>query len=153
MKYRMMLLASTVLLIYAMMANAQARPDVNGTWKMNSAKSHFANQGPTAITIKFVQKDSSLLETLTLGGDGGERSLELKYTTDGKEGVNQIGDESAKTTATWEKDALVLEWKGDGRSLRRKIMVSGDGKTITMSVHHSDPGGSEADDTVVLERQ
>jgi len=148
-----MLLAGTVLLICAAMATAQTRPDVNGTWKMNSAKSHFANQGPTAITIKFVQKDSSLLETLTLGGDDGERALELKYTTDGKESVNQIGAESAKTTATWEKDALVLEWKGDGRSLRRKLTVSGDGKTITMSVHHADPGGSEADDTVVLEKQ
>src|SRR5215469_13186960 len=118
MKSRTMLLAGTVLLICTAMATAKTRPDVNGTWKMNSAKSHFANQGPTAITIKFVQKDSSLLETLTLGGDDGERALELKYTTDGKESVNQIGAESAKTTATWEKDALVLEWKGDGRSLR-----------------------------------
>src|SRR5262245_35773389 len=151
MKFRTILLACTVILICAA-ANAQTRPDVSGTWKMNSAKSHFANQALTALTIKFVQKDSSLAETLTLGGDDGERSLDLKYTTDGKEGVNQIGDESARTTAAWEKDVLVIEWKGDGRSLRRRITLSGDGKTITMTVHHSDPGGSESDDTVVLER-
>lgn len=153
MKYRVSLLVSAVVLICGSVATAQTRLDLNGTWKMNPAKSHFADNGPTAITIKFVQKDSNLHETLTLTGDGGEHSLELKYTTDGKEGVNQIGEDNAKTTAGWEGNALVIEWKGDGRSFRRRITLSGDGKTMTMSVHHDEPGGGAAEDTVVLEKQ
>jgi len=153
MKIPTTLLFTFILLSHAAFAGAQARPDVTGTWKMNSSKSHFGGHGPTSITIKFVQKDSTLLESLTLGGDDGEHSLDLKYTTDGKEGVNQIGDEAAKTIAAWEKDALVIEWKGDGRSLRRKITLSADGKTMTIAVHHPDSGGGEVDDTVVLEKQ
>jgi hypothetical protein len=144
---------SLIALMNGPIAGAQTKPDVNGTWKMNSAKSHFANSGPTGITIKFVQKDSSLLETLTLTGDNGERALDLKYTTDGKEGVNRIGEDDAKTTAAWERDALVIEWKAEGRSFRRKITLSGDGKTMTILVHHTEPGGATFDDTVVLEKQ
>jgi len=153
MNNRARLLAITLITAFASVASAQTRPDLSGTWKMNSAKSHFGNNGPTSITIKFVQKDSSLVETLTLGEDQGEHSLELKYTTDGKQGVNQIGDENAKTTAGWEGQALVIEWNGSGRILRRKITLSSDGKTMTMAVHHADPGGQSADDTVVLDKQ
>ena len=153
MKYRAKVVVAAWVLICGAMASAQSRPDINGTWKMNPAKSHFAGSGPTSITIKFVQKDSSLLETLTLGGDDGEHALDLKYTTDGKEGVNQIGGDSAKTVAGWEGNALVIEWKGEDRSFRRKITLSGDGKTMTMAVHHADPGSDPTDDTVVLEKQ
>jgi hypothetical protein len=153
MKYALSLILSALALMYGPIAGAQTKPDLNGTWKMNSAKSHFADKGPTGITIKFVQKDSSLLETLTLTGENGERSLDLKYTTDGKEGVNHIGQDDAKTTAGWEGGALVIEWKADGRSFRRKITLSGDGKTMTIMVHHAEPGGETADDTVVLEKQ
>jgi hypothetical protein len=120
---------------------------------MNLAKSHFAENGPTGITIKFTQKDSSLLETLILSGDGGEQSLDFKYTTDGKEGVNRIGEDAAKTTAVWERDTLVIEWKAESRSLRRHITLSGDGKTMTILVHHAEPDGHTADDTVILEKQ
>jgi hypothetical protein len=120
---------------------------------MNPAKSHFSGNGPTSITIKFVQKDSNLLETLTLSGEAGDRSLDLKYTTDGKEGDAQIGPQSVKTIAAWEKDALVIEWKADGSSFRRRITLSGDGKIMTIAVHHAEPNGETGDDTVVLEKQ
>jgi hypothetical protein len=120
---------------------------------MDAAKSHFADGGPAGITIKFIQKDSSLLETLTMSGEGAERSFDLKYTTDGKEAINQIEGQSAKTTAAWEGSALVIDWKADGRSLHRKITLSGDGKTMTIAVHHVEPNGETRDDTVVLDRQ
>jgi hypothetical protein len=153
MKYGTSLILSAIVVMQGLSASAQRKPDVNGTWKMNAAKSHFGDNGPTGITIKFTQKDSSLLETLTLSGEGGEHSLELKYTTDGKEGVNRIGEDDAKTTAVWERDTLVIEWKAEGRSFRRNITLSGDGKTMTILVHHAEPDGHTSDDSVVLEKQ
>jgi hypothetical protein len=145
--------AVILLLICATIASGQTKADVNGTWKMNAAKSHFSGNGPTSITIKFIQKDSSLVETLTLSGEAGERSFDLKYTTDGKEGENQIGPQALKTSAVWEKDALVIEWKADGSTFRRRITLSGDGKVMTIAVHHGEANGETADDTVVLEKQ
>jgi len=154
MKYRVSLLLSAVMLIFGSIATlAQKRPDVSGTWKMNAAKSQFADNGPKSITIRFSQKDSTLFETLTLMAGDEEKSFDVKYATDGKEGVAQIGEKSATTTVTWDGDALVIEWKGDGQSLRRKITLSGDGKTMTMMVRHAEPNGETANDTVVLEKQ
>ena len=153
MRFRISLVAGALLLISAAIANGQTRPDLNGTWKMNAAKSHFSGNGPTSITIKFIQKDSSLIETLNLSGEAGDRSFDLKYTTDGKEGDNQIGPQQIKTSAAWEKDALVIEWKADGSTFRRRITLSSDGKLMTIAVHHAEPNGEMADDTVVLEKQ
>jgi hypothetical protein len=153
MRFRINLVAGALMLISAAIVNGQTRLDVNGTWKMNPAKSHFTGNGPTSITIKFIQKDSSLIETLNLSGQAGDRSFDLKYTTDGKEGDNQIGPQAVKTSAVWEKDALVIEWRADGSIFRRRITLSGDGKVMTIAVHHAEPNGETADDTVVLEKQ
>ena len=153
MRFRISLVAGALLLMSAAIANGQTRPDLNGTWKMNPAKSHFSGNGPTSISIKFIQKASSLTETLNLSGEAGDRSFDLKYTTDGKEGDNQIGPQQVKTTATWQKDALVIEWKADGNSFRRRITLSGDGKMMTIAVHHAEQSGEASDDTVVLEKQ
>jgi len=147
------LLVVIILMAHAACMGARARPDVTGTWKMNSSKSHFDSFRPTSMTIIFVQRGSSLLETLTVDSDGEEHSAELKYTTDRKESVNQIGDKSAKTIAALEKDALVIEWEGDGGYLRRKITLSEDGMTMTMAWHQSDEISLEFDNTVVLEKQ
>jgi hypothetical protein len=137
----------------AALAAAQSKPDLNGTWKMNPSKSKFGPQGgPGNITVKFDQKESSLTEALTIGDSGGDQTIELKYTTDGKEAAQEIAGTSVKTTARWEGEVLVIEWRGEGRAFHRKITLSADGKTMTMAVHQVRPDG-EVDETVVLEKQ
>jgi hypothetical protein len=84
---------------------------------MNPAKSKFGPQGgPGNITIKFDQKESSLTEALTISDSNGEETVELKYTTDGKETVQEIAGASVKTIAKWEGEALLIEWRGEGQS-------------------------------------
>jgi hypothetical protein len=131
---------------------AQVNDKWTGTWKMIPSKSRFAGDGPSSIVIKLELKDVLLTETLTIGTDNGERSFTAKYTTDGKESTQEVMGSNAQTTAKWEGDTLVIDFKAEGRGFRRKIALSPDGKTMTIAVHHSGDQG-ERDETVVLEKQ
>jgi hypothetical protein len=134
-------------------ATAQTKqPNLTGTWKMNAEKSKFENGGPSSITIKIEHKDANLSETLTLGTDNGERSLDAKYTTDGKVTTQEVMGRTAQTNAKWEGDALIIDWKADDGGFTRKITLSVDGKTMTIVVTQSNHGQSSTD-TVVLEKQ
>src|SRR5215470_716668 len=90
---------------------AQTKPNLTGTWKMNSSKSKFVNNGPSMITIKFDQKDSSFTELLTITEDNGEHKADLKYTAGGEEITTQIEDQSFQITAKWEGETLDIEMK------------------------------------------
>ena len=141
------------LLSVGLFVEAQSKPSVSGTWKMNAAKSKFERGGPKAITIKLDQQESTLRESVTITNDQGEQTLNFTYTLDGKESLQQLEGQQIKATAKWEGESLIIEFKDDrGFNFRRKITVSGDGKTMTIDVKQSDPNGS-ANDTVVLEKQ
>lgn len=136
-------------------ASAQTKqPNLNGTWKMNAEKSKFEQGGPSEITIKFDHKDASLAETLTIATGDGDRALETKYSTDGKETTQEvIGGRQAQTSAKWEGETLIIAWKAEDGGFTRKITLSPDGKTMTMIVMQSDSDGKSSTDTVVLEKQ
>jgi hypothetical protein len=132
---------------------AQSKPNVSGTWKMNAAKSKFERGGPKAITIKLDHQDSTLREVVTITNDQGEQTLNFTYTLDGKESSQQLEGQQIKATAKWEGEFLIIEFKDDrGFNFLRKITVSGDGKTMTIDVKQSDPNGA-SNDTVILEKQ
>ena len=157
-KFGKTILAALALSLFATVAaiNVAAQtkqPNLSGTWKMNTEKSKFENGGPSDITIKFDHKESTLAESLMLVTGGGDRTVEAKYTTDGKESAQDVMGVSAQTTAKWEGEALLIDWKIEGASFSRKISLSADGKTITMIVKQSSPDGQSSTDTVVLEKQ
>jgi hypothetical protein len=132
---------------------AQTKPNFSGTWKMNPQKSQFGpSGGPGAITIKFDQQEGALSEVLMINDGGGDNTIEAKYTLDGKESDIALGSESARALARWEGESLVIDWKGGGLGFRRKFTLSGDGKTMTIAVHHTRTDG-ELDETVVMEKQ
>ena len=148
----LMTLALSVLLS-AHLAGAQSKPNVSGSWKMNAEKSKFERGGPKNISIKFDQQGSTLRESLTLTNDRGEQTLDFTYTLDGKESTQQLEGREIKTTAKWEGESLIIEFKNnEGFNFVRKITVSGDGKVMTIDVKQSNSGGS-ANDTVILEKQ
>lgn len=146
------LMIAVIFCLCASIATAQTKPNFSGAWKMNSAKSKFESGGPSGITTKIDQKDDSVTEALTVTGDGGDQSVEGKYTTDGKEIDVQLGPNAAKGSAKWDGDALVIEWKSEGFVFRRKFALSADGKTLTMAVHRTSKNG-EVDETLVFEKQ
>lgn len=146
-------LAVTVCLLATFAAAQSKQPNLTGTWVMNAEKSKFEQGGPTGITIKFDHKDAALNETMMLVTGGGDRTLDLKYTTDGKEATQDLMGATGQSVVKWEGDTLSIEWKIEGGSFNRKVTLSADGKTMTMVVKQTSPDGSSSTDTVVLEKQ
>ncbi|HMV86927.1 MAG TPA: hypothetical protein PLD20_15065 [Blastocatellia bacterium] len=151
---RIIFLALLLATLATINAAAQTKqPNLTGTWKMNAEKSKFEQGGPSEITIKIEHKDSTLTESLFLVTGGGDRTVEAKYTTDGKESTQEVMGATAQTSAKWEGDVLIIDWKVESAGFNRKITLSADGKTMTMLVKQSTPDGQSATDTVVLEKQ
>jgi hypothetical protein len=148
----------TLMLVFCMfslayLVEAQSKPNVSGTWKMNAEKSKFEKGGPKTITIKFDHQDAKLIEAFSITNEQGERTLNFTYTLDGKEAAQEMGGQAITTIAKWEGNALILEFKnGQGFNFNRKINVSGDGKTMTIDVKQTNANGSVSD-TVVLDKQ
>lgn len=145
--------AITVCLLATLAVAQTKQSSLTGTWKMNADKSKFEQGGPSGITIKFDHKDNSLAETMMLVTDGGERTVDLKYITDGKEATQDLMGQPTQTAVKWETDGWLIEWKAEGRSFVRKLTLSADGKTITMVVKQNSSDGGSLTDTVVLEKQ
>ena len=144
---------TTIVCLCALIAAAQTKPDFTGSWKMNREKSKFERGGPDAILIKIDHKEPALTEEWSMSTPDGERSFQAKYTIDGKETEQEVMGRTAKTSAKWEGNALVIEFKTGEGFFKRKITLSADGKTITKTVTHSPDGGDPMEDTVVLEKQ
>jgi hypothetical protein len=147
------LMIAAIACLCASIATAQTKPDFSGTWKMNREKSKFERGGPDALLIKIDHKEPAFTENWTVSTPDGERSFQAKYTTDGKETEQEFMGRTAKTSAKWEGDALVIEFKSEGGFFRRKITLSADGKTITKMVTQSPRDGEQTEDTVVFEKQ
>jgi len=147
------LMIAAIVCVCASIASAQTKPDFSGTWKMNREKSKFAVGGPDSLLIKIDHKEPAFVENWTVSTPDGERSFQAKYTTDGKETEQEVMGRTAMTSAKWEGDALVIEFKSEGGFFKRKITLSADGKTITKMVTQSPKDGEQTEDIVVFEKQ
>src|SRR5260370_33792609 len=93
-------------------AQANAKPNFSGEWKLNAAKSEFGPMpAPDKRTDKITHPDPSLKISTTASGAQGEMSFDLSYTTDGKESTNQLRGSPAKSTAKWDADTLGITTK------------------------------------------
>ena len=146
------LMIAAIVCLCASIAAAQPKPDFSGSWKMNREKSKFERGGPEDLLIKIDHKEPAFVEDWKMTTPNGERSFQAKYTTDGKETEQEVIGRTAKTSAKWEGDALVIEFKSEGGFFKRKITLSADGKTITKVVTQSGDNG-QTEDTVVFEKQ
>jgi len=146
------LMIAAIVCVCASIASAQTKPDFSGSWKMNREKSKFAGGGPDSILIKIDHKEPAFVEDWSISTPNGERSFQAKYTTDGKETEQEVMGRTAKTSAKWEGDTLMIDWRSEGNFFKRKITLSADGKTMTKVVSQDD-GGEKREDTVVFEKQ
>ncbi len=147
------LMIATVVCLCASLATAQTKPNFSGAWKLNAEKSKFTGGGPDNLSIKIDHKEPALTEDWAMSTPNGDRSFQAKYTTDGKETEQEVMGRTAKTSAKWEGDALVIEFKSEGGFFKRKLTLSADGKTMTKLVTQSRGDGQQTEDTVVFEKQ
>lgn len=87
-----------LLVLTAGLVQAQGKPDFSGTWKIDPAKSDFGPAPPPDTMVqKIVHTEPNIKVNLVQTGGTGDMSLDLVYTTDGKESLNHMGDNEVKT--------------------------------------------------------
>jgi hypothetical protein len=136
---------------------AQEKPDFSGSWKMNVAKSDFGQlPGPESRSDVITHKEPSITDEVTADGAQGKQQYTVKYLTDGSEVKNQIGPREVTSTLKWEGSNLVIKSKfmyNDSEvNAQSTWALSGDGKTLTISVHFASAMG-ETDQKVIFEKQ
>jgi hypothetical protein len=138
------------------MVQAQTRPNLSGTWKVNMSKSDFGRgPAPDARTDRIAHQDPNLKDTITQSNQQGEITYDMNYFTDGRETTNTIRKNEFKSVAHWEGDQLAIESKGSlggAVTLKDHWSLSEDGKTLTLQRHAARVIGS-TDQKIVFEKQ
>jgi len=153
-------LVRSALLVAAMstLVPGADKPNFSGDWTMDAGKSEFGPMpAPAAMTRKIDHSDPGLTVTqVTTGGPQGDQTVNMKYSTDGKETVNQFMGNDVKAKATWEGNTLVIamtaDFAGNEIKLTNKWTLSDDGRTLTDASHIALPQG-EFDMTYVLTKK
>lgn len=154
---RRLLLIAFLITLPVVSAFAQQKPDFSGTWKMNVAKSDFgALPALSGRTDVITHKEPSLTDDVTVESEQGKQQYTAKYTTDGKEVTNQIGEREVKATMKWDGNVLVIsshfDYSGAQVSAQGTWALSADGKTLNVNLHYTSPMG-ETEQKLVYEKQ
>lgn len=154
---RKILLLTLLLALPLVSGFAQQKPDYNGTWKLNVAKSDFGVlPGPTSRTDTITIKEPAITDHVVSDGPQGKLDSTFNYSTDGKESTNTIGEWVTKSTAKWDGNNLVINTKLKVNDADVEVVgtwtLSADGKTLTVSAHISSSMG-ETDQKLTFEKQ
>jgi hypothetical protein len=138
------------------LANGQTKPNLNGVWKMDPARSDFSTGPVSESRLDKINLDGvKLKDTITQKlNRGGESTYDMIYTIDGKECVNHVRGNLVKATARWEGDELVIDSKVFAlrhADIQDRWALSADGKTITLRRHMT--GAVTAEQTLIFDRQ
>lgn len=147
----------SVCVFIAASSAAFAKPDFSGRWKMDPGRSDYGQlPKPDYVLREIEHKDPDLAIKTTQRGSQGDIGTELKYTTDGKECVNQVRGTDVKGSAHWDGDNLVIE--GRRKFQDAEIVttdrwdLSSDGRTLTVTTRARTPQG-EFQIKVIFDKQ
>jgi len=135
---------------------ALAADAVDGTWKLNVAKSKFAGTAPKSATRVYTESaDGTGLDQKMVGSDGKEMSMHVTVVYDGKDHPI-TGNPDADSGAAKVIDAHTTDFtlKRGGKvvgSVHR--VVSADGKTLTVTNKGTHVDGKTYEDTLVFDKQ
>ena len=142
-------LLSLVLVAFFLMSFVQntsaQKPNFSGSWTYNQSKSDQP-QGGGGGTMNIKQDGNNLnVERVFTTQDGEQRTMPSKYTLDGKESVNPMGNRgSIKSILTWSADNKSLNFansssfqRHDGTPIESKSSevwtLTDGGKTLTIT--------------------
>jgi hypothetical protein len=126
----------------------QDRPNLSGTWQLDSAKSEMHTEKVDAATWVINEDESSIQISESEGGAA--KKLQLKCTTDGKQ--CKISGEKA-TASFWYNGPMLVEMENKGdHVMRYRMKLSEDGKTLTVDTTSIVPQSAQ-DDVLVFRKQ
>ena len=135
---------------------AQPSDPLLGTWKLNVAKSKFdPGPAPKAVTLKYEAAGQGLKVIVDSDGAAGKVHWEYTANFDGKDypvAGNPDGDVVAlKRLAVTTTEAAFK--KGGKATTTNTRVVSGDGKTLTITVKGANAQGQAVNNVQVYEKQ
>jgi hypothetical protein len=137
-------------------STAFAADAVDGTWKLNVAKSKFSGTAPKSATRVYTEgADGTTLDQKMVGADGKEMSMHTTLTYDGKDHP-MTGNPDADSGACKAIDARTSDFTLKmGGKVAGKVhrVVSADGKTLTVRNKGTHADGKPYDDTLVFDKQ
>lgn len=114
---------------------AANRAALNGEWKLNVARSSFANMPIPQHATLVISGDGNKMIWKSAGVDAGGQPYTYTFdgTIDGKPFPLQGASSSTTVFFKWENGALVGKWKGShGNERISTAKVSSDGKMLTV---------------------
>jgi hypothetical protein len=152
-----MYLVSLVAVALAVVLGGTALAQSVGTWKLNLAKSKYQQgQAPKSTTLVYEAAGAGIKVTVDqVPADGS--AIHYAYTAnyDGKDVPvvgNPNGDMSARTRVNATTTKLVNK-KGGNILSTATLVVSADGKTLTITTTGKDAKGQNIDSVAVYDKQ
>jgi hypothetical protein len=138
------------------LAPGQTKPNLNGVWKMDPARSDYSTGPVSESRLDKISLDGpNLKDTITQKiRHRDESTYDMIYTIDGKECINHVNGNVVKSTAQWQGEELVIDSKVfalRNAAIEDRWSLSADGKTITLRRHMT--GAVTAEQTVIFDRQ
>jgi hypothetical protein len=154
MKTRTILLTCAVCFV-AVAAGFASSPNM-GTWKLNEAKSKVPAMAPKNNTVVYEAAGDSIKVTVD-GTDAAGKPSHNEWTgkLDGKD-YPLTGDASADTRSYKKIDDRTTELtnkKAGKVTATGRIVISADGKSRTVTVSGTDPGGMKVEYTAFYDKQ
>ncbi len=140
-------------------ASASAKPNLSGTWVLDTSKSDFGQMPPPDSRTDTIddQEPSIKITVNQTGGPMGATTFTLDLVTDGKQvATSTVFGNEAKSTAHWDGNSLVvntqLTIQGNAATLVSKYNLSADGNTLSAMRSISGPMG-EAQQKLVFTKK
>jgi len=135
---------------------ASAADTVDGSWKLNVAKSKFSGAAPQSSTRVYTEgADGTTVDEKVVGADGKEMAMRVTLTYDGKEHAitgNPDADSGSGAAVNALTTNFTLKRGGKVASTVHRV-VSADGKTLTVHNKGTHADGTKYDDTLVFDKQ
>jgi hypothetical protein len=132
----------------------QAKPNLNGTWKLNRSESKLApKHGPGSDRYKIKHSEPRIKMEHTFP-DG--QSETYSYMTDGKERVANRSplDGETRAKAYWDGDTLVIEKHQKDSIWMSRYTLSQEGKSLAVTHHVNKSSFSSAfDESLMYEKK
>jgi hypothetical protein len=148
-------IALTISLVFVTVAMGFQNNPQMGTWKLNEAKSKFAGKARNHTVVYEPAGDQIKVTVEGVDENGAAVRSEWTGKFDGKD-YPVTGDANSDTRSykTINENTMSLTGKKGGKvTLTGRIVVSGDGKTRTVTTTATDAQGKKASNVAVYDKQ
>jgi len=128
--------AAAALTLFSPQLRAE-RPDLSGTWVLDTSSSTFSANPPTGGTLTIRKHGKTLHITEAFTVPNGDKSREYEWKIDDK--FHPVGGGEGEVLAKWDHDTLVGEPRtGEGQNMETVRMTARDANSMSETIVRPD---------------